>query len=358
MYYPKFPTTFKLDWFGRALDVYMRAGKREQPEYPLVPRDTEVYLRTCDLHQRFPNNPFKLLLHVLANGRSRCKTFTPTKRKTPRGVQGCRQRAARVEILEQLMAPLLFESGHSQSFISIADLKTVLHAVLDNWEKLTLTPGVYIERCGVDIHDPDALYIDKRKWFEFWAYGLTADLTPTKEDRISFYADWVQQMLSLDVCPKADVPEQPEEDVHTPPALAIPNIGEPCVVQLAPTRSVGQQMSLRPDDIIAEPKTTLTLKTDVIVNHATTEEVRDIVERIQLFDDSGAKFSVGNMGTLTVEIEVPTYCGYPVGDGDHSTAIATAAQHIDNVLRLVEVARNMQESQRRVENLAEAYSGR
>lgn len=326
----------------------MKAKKREQPEYPLVPNDTEVYVRYTDLNRHFPNNPVRLLMDMAHN--ALYQTKLQGERKTPRGMQGLKIFEDRAEVLGRLIKPWFLGDNRKISYINIADLKSVLLAVLADWEKFAFTPTVYIERCGVNMHSPDALYIDKKRWFEVWAYGLTADLHPTDGDQLSFYADWVQDMMTAG-------PVDSTVEEHPMP-LAIPNIGEPCAVQFAPTQSVGQQMSLRPDDIIAEPKTTLTLKTDVIVNHATTEEIRDIVERIQLFDDSGAKFSVGDMGTLTVEIEVPTYCGYPVGDGDHSTAIATAAQHIDNVLRLVEVARNMQESQRRVENLAEAYSGR
>jgi hypothetical protein len=151
----------------------------------------------------------------------------------------------------------------------------------------------------------------------------------------------------------------PENSSAMLPERIIPYAGEDRVeLQLAPVQSVAQQMALKPEDIIADPHTTLTLKTEVVVNHATSEEIHEIMERIQLLDDSGAKFSVGGMGTLVIEITVPTYCGYPISDGDHSLSLVTAARHIDTILRLVEVARNMQESQRHVEKLAEAYSGR
>jgi len=351
-----FPSTFKLDWYGRILDVYLPVGKRNTKEYPEFYKDSEVYLNARQLSQRFPYNPLWMLLHrqnTLKHDVRKMNRLPPStgKHKIKRD-QTQSDRESIIGLLSEVLQPGVKGSRQGR-YISIQQLRDILYLAIANWNKLKMPKSVYIDRCCASPSDADALYLSTKEWFSAWLNLLTSDL-PAAEgeaDALSYYRDWARQLVHRD--------HHPENSSAMLPERIIPYAGEDRVeLQLAPVQSVAQQMALKPEDIIADPHTTLTLKTEVVVNHATSEEIHEIMERIQLLDDSGAKFSVGGMGTLVIEITVPTYCGYPISDGDHSLSLVTAARHIDTILRLVEVARNMQESQRHVEKLAEAYSGR
>lgn len=334
----------------------MPVGKREAKEYPGFPKDSEIYLNVCQLSQHFPHNPLWLLMHrqynVKHDARKMNRMPPSTGKNKSRRDQTQSDRESLIGLLSEVLKPGMNGSRQSR-YISIQQLRDILYLANANWAKLKMPKSVYIERVASLPSDADAVYLGTKEWFQAWLNLLTSDLQVSERetDALSYYADWARQLIARD--------HQPEAAEHLLPERIVPYTGEDCVaVQLAPTQTVAQQMALRPEDTIADPHTTLTLKTEVVVNHTASEEIKDIMERIQLIDDSGAKLSVGDMGTLVIEITVPTYCGYPISDGDHTMSLVTAARHIDNILRLVEVARNMQESQKRVENLAEAYSGR
>ena len=355
-----FQSTFNLDWYGRVLTVHMTAGKRTLPEYPVVPKDSDVWLQLREFHERFPQNPLYLMLTKLKNLKMRINGMTNS--RAPRSEKRIKNRESRLEeysamfaLFSDVLKPVLGKGGRFNFYISIQQFRDILYAALENYSSMELAKVVYLRRIDSP-SDKDAVYVDTKEWFEAWLHLLTSDLPETTDtDALSFYADWSRQLIFRDrqgVGCSSDIPMLPEKiEVYDGKV-------DPVNVQVAPTQSVGQQMSILPEDTIVDPKTSITLKTEVVINRVASQELSDIIERIQLMDDSGTRFYVGDGGTLTVEISVPTYCGFPISDGDHKVALQTAAQHIDNILRLVEVARSMQESQRRVEHLAEAYSGR